>query len=43
MITYGDRNERQREAVDAVEADVFSTIVVQDFEGIAVENGGDGA
>jgi len=30
-------------AVDAVEADTFSVVVVQDFEGVAVEDGDDGA
>ena len=30
-------------AVDAVEADVFSLAVVQDFDGIAVEDGDDKA
>ena len=29
-------------AVDAVEADTFSVVVVQDFEGVAVEDGNDG-
>ena len=30
-------------AVDAVEADTFSVVVVQDFEGVVVEDGNDGA
>lgn len=30
-------------AVDPVEADAFRVVVVQDFEGVAVEDGGDGA
>jgi hypothetical protein len=30
-------------AVDAVEAETFSVVVVQDFEGVAVEGGNDGA
>jgi hypothetical protein len=30
-------------AVDAVEADAFRLLVVQDFEGVAVEDGDDGA
>ena len=29
--------------VDAVEADTFRALVVQDFEGVAVEDGDDGA
>ena len=30
-------------AVDAAEADTFRVVVVQDFEGVAVEAGDDGA
>ena len=30
-------------AVDAAEADTFSMMAVQDFEGVAVEDGNDGA
>jgi hypothetical protein len=29
--------------VDAVESDVFGVLVVQDFEGVAIEDGDDGA
>ena len=30
-------------AVDAAEADAFRVVVVQDFDGVAVEDGDDGA
>ena len=30
-------------AIDAVEAETFSVVVVQDFDGVAVEDGDDGA
>ena len=30
-------------AVDAVQANTFSVVIVQDFDGVAVEDGGDGA
>jgi hypothetical protein len=30
-------------AIDAAQADAFSMMAVQDFEGVAVENGDDGA
>ena len=30
-------------AVDAAEADAFRVLVVQDFEGVAIEDGDDGA
>jgi len=37
------RNLAVFRAVDAVQADAFSVVVVQDFDGVAVENGDDGA
>jgi hypothetical protein len=30
-------------AIDAAEADAFGVLVVEDFEGVAVEDGDDGA
>jgi hypothetical protein len=36
IIECGDRNERQREAVNPVEADTFGVVVVQNFGGVAV-------
>lgn len=36
IIGCGDRNERQREAVNPVEADTFGVVVVQNFDGVAV-------
>ena len=32
-----------RRAIDAAEADAFGVLVVEDFEGVAVEDGYDGA
>jgi len=35
--------DRFSRAVDAVDAETFSVVVVQDFEGVAVEDGDDEA
>jgi hypothetical protein len=39
IIEYGDRNERQHEAVNPAEEDAFKVLVVQNLNGVTVEDG----